>query len=153
MDELEKRKDILKDIAERMNKSCVKWALVGSTNHLIQGMDVIPRDIDVIISYDDLEKVKGVFSDLDFEIKELPNGEAQEMIFKMRGFDIQICADYSHGKYYKKRQEEGSTIFVDIEEVSIPVFSLESEALCYEANGRLEKAERIRDFIKSRRKH
>ena len=140
--------DVLNKITQRMNKTNVQWALVGTTNHLLQGMDVRPKDIDIIISHSDLEKIKKAFSDFDFQIGEFPNKEAQKMSFKIDDFDIEICADYPHGKYHKKRCEKESSKLLDLGKLNIPVFTLESEIACYQLAGRFEKAEKINQFIK-----
>jgi hypothetical protein len=138
----------IKEIATRLHKLDIDWTLIGSTNHLLQGLNVKPNDIDILISYKDLERTKILFSDVDYKIEELPNKEAQEMKFKMNGFDIQFCFDYPHGKYHKKRNREDSIIMLDIEEIKIPAFKLEIEAECYDLANRKEKANKIREFIK-----
>jgi hypothetical protein len=138
----------IKEIAVRLYKLDIDWTLVGSVNHLLQGLDVKPNDIDIIISYKDLEKTKILFSDFDYKIEELSNKEAQEMKFKMNGFDIQFCFDYPHGKYHKQRSRYDSIVMLDIEEIKIPAFKLEIEAECYDLTNRKEKADKIREFIK-----
>lgn len=145
--EEEKIKQVLKKIAGMMNSLGVEWSLVGSVNLLLQGMNVRPRDLDITISYRDFGKIKEFFSDFDFKIRDLSNGEAQEILFSMDGFDIQICADYEHGIYYKKRCEEGSTKLIDVGGITVPVFTLESESECYRLTGRQEKVNKIREFI------
>lgn len=142
-------KKIIKELASRMNSSGVKWAFVGTVNHLLQGMNVNPNDIDIVISYNDLEKVKNVFLDIDFEIKEFPDKKAQEITFKLNGFEVQICADYEQGEYYKKRSEAGSIKMLNIDGIEVPVFTLNSEIECYLLKGRNEKANKLIEFIKN----
>lgn len=140
-------KEVVKKVAERMNSSEVKWVIVGTTNHLLQGMSVKLKDIDIIISHNDLEKIKSIFSDFKYEISNSDN-EGQKMNFTFEGFEVEISADYKHSKYFKKRNEKENIKILDLDGVQIPVYTLESEIECYELGGRMEKANKIKEFLK-----
>jgi hypothetical protein len=55
-------KDAIKIIHEKLEKNNIKWALIGSTNMAIQGIDVKPRDLDIIVQLKDLSKMQEIFS-------------------------------------------------------------------------------------------
>lgn len=145
----EKFLNVLKKIALKLIG--IRWVLGGSANFALQGMDFKPRYLDIIIAYKDLEKVKDLFSEYSFsEVKEIKNREGVEFRFDVDGAEVQICADYEHGIYYKQMKDE-NIIKIKINNMEIPVLKIESELRCYEHIGnKEEKIKKIKEFIANR---
>lgn len=53
----------LKIVSERLEKQKIPYAVTGSSNCAIQGMPVIPKDLDIIVCLKDLERIKEVFKE------------------------------------------------------------------------------------------
>jgi len=138
-------------VAKTLNESGVDWVICGSTNFYLQGMDVSPRDIDVCIKHGDFSRVLELFSDFEFsEATDLSNGEGQERRFYINDVEVQICADYDFGFYYRQMSDPQNIVKLDFEGVEIPGLKLESELLCYKHLGRADKADKIVEFIKNK---
>ena len=139
---------VLAEVVEKLNKSKVKWTLIGSTNLALQGMELTPRDIDILASYDDIEIIKNYF--LNFVIKEsgeTSNGECYEIKYFIDGVEVQFCFEYSHGFYIKKINQNG-VVYKKFNLLNVPCFQLDDEAAAYRYLGREKKAKMIEDFIK-----
>ncbi len=146
MNDLKKFKDVLKILASKLN---IKWALIGSTNLAIQGMDVNPRDLDIVVMFEDLEKVRVLLKDYHPDpIKKLEvmtNEPAWEVKLYINDVEVQILGELKHGEYVSKRMAN-EIIYVD----EIPCFTLDAEARAYSETNRKEKADKIWEFIKKR---
>lgn len=79
----EKFKKTIKIIHKRLENNKINWALVGSTNMQLQGMNVQPHDLDVVVQLKDLEKMREIFSDYTVsavkKLKPLTNEQAWEV--------------------------------------------------------------------------
>ena len=136
----------LKLVSSKLNESSVKWMLCGTTNYVLQGIDVHPNDIDISISHKDLEKIRKIFSEYNqSEINDLSNGEGQEFKFDVDGVEVQICADYEHGFYYK---QSNKIKILNIDDIKIPALKLEAEIECCEHLKRPEKVKMLKEFLK-----
>ena len=147
-------KSALEIISSKLNNN-IKWALVGSTNMALQGIPVNPGDLDVVVRYSDLKKMKGIFSDYKVsEIKELKpfvSGQscAGDVKFNILGADVQIFGEEDGGNYIKYLLSNNNLVFVEVDEMKVPFFKLEIEAQVYWDTGRNNKAEIIREFLKN----
>lgn len=99
-------KKAIKIIHERLESNNIKWALVGSMNMQLQGMNVQPRDLDVIIQLKDLEKMREIFSEynpsLIKELKPFVDEPVWDVIIKIGDVEIQLFAERDTGPYVKK---------------------------------------------------
>ena len=139
--------EVLKNITLKMNKLNIKWGFVGTVNHFLQGVEINPKDIDIVISFNDFEKVKNAF--LNLNIKITLNEKSQEITFKLDKFNVQICADFKNTEHFKKRFENENIKILNLEGIEFPVFNLKSEIECYLIEGRNEKANKLMEFIKN----
>jgi len=142
---------VLKVVKERMEESGIRWAVIGSTNMALQGMDVVPRDLDIVVRLDDLKKIPEIFSDMVAQgVKDLPSmtGEpAWEVNGEIDGVEIQILGEKDTGQYVSKLINNRVKI-VKTSETEIPCFALEAEADAYAETGREKKANLIREFLR-----
>ena len=90
----DKFKEAIKIIFDSLDKNKIKWALIGSTNMAFQGMDVNPRDLDIVVCFNDLKKIKGIFSEYDVseirELKTLMIEPAWEVKLDLNGVELKI---------------------------------------------------------------
>jgi len=53
---------VLYELAKMFSKDKIRWLFAGSTASFLNGLDVEPRDIDILIAKNDVEKVKQILS-------------------------------------------------------------------------------------------
>jgi hypothetical protein len=142
----------LEIIHKRFKKNNIKWALVGSANMRLQGMDVFPNDLDVVVSLQDLEKVSSIFSDFDASSVQELNGitdcPAWEVKVNIGDVDVQILAENTTG-WYGRELACSKLINIRLGEIVIPCFSLDIDARVYEEINQKHKADMIRKFLRS----
>jgi len=54
---------VLKIIAEKLDNANILWMLIGSTNLSLQGLDILPRDLDITITHKQIKKAREIFSE------------------------------------------------------------------------------------------
>ncbi len=144
----------LKSIREKLTKYEIAWALIGSANCSLQGVGIIPRDLDVIVKLDDLQKMDKIFDDYNVSATaELPSmaktGEpAWEVKLTIDTVPVHILGEKNSGVYVSKLLSKCFTE-VKLDEMSIPCLTLYAEADAYDETNRSEKAERVRTFIQT----
>ena len=141
------KKETLAFVAKKLSGAKINWALIGSANLELQGMDVVPNDIDILVDFSDKEKIEKLFMGEKIVSNSIQkNGEAEEITYLIDGVDVQICYEHPHGFYFQffENNRFEKTMLGSVE---ILCNRLEDEALAYEHLGRKEKAERSREFI------
>jgi len=147
------KKETLKFVAEKLNGIQLRWALIGSANLSLQGMDVVPNDVDILVDFLDKKKVGDLFlEEKKISDSKLKNGEGEENTYLIEGVEVQFCFEYSHGFYFQFFENDRFEK-IKLESVEIPCNRLEDEALAYEYLGRKEKAESIKEFLKNQKSH
>ena len=145
-------KKAIKIIQKLLNENKIKWALVGSTNMQLQGMNVNAHDLDLVVQLKDLEKIQKIFSGYNpSNVNELPpmtSEPAWDVKFKIDDINIHILGERDTGEYVSKLLKN-RIIHKKIDDVSIPCFTLEAEAQTYSETHREHKAELIKNFLKN----
>ena len=130
----------------KLSDSNIERYITGKTNLLLQGIEIKPSHLWILIHNTDLDKFLELF--LNFEksdIIELENGEAKEFTMKIDDVDVMVCAEYPHGTYWVVMK---TPIILSLENMKIPCFSLESDRDAYIRLGMLDKAEIINNHLK-----
>lgn len=154
-------KDAIRIIYERMNSKDFSWAFIGSTNCTLQGMDLSPRDLDLVVRLSNLKHIPQMFKDYSpSKIEKLmpskdsawTNKLANHPAFNVRanieGIEMQILGEKDDGEYVSKLVAN-RIIYVAFNGLKLPCFTLEAEAEAYEETYRLKKADKIREFLKN----
>ena len=133
-----------------MNENKIKWALIGSTNMQLQGMDVSPHDLDIVVQLKDLEKMREIFSDYNAsavkELKPLTDESGWEVKLEIEDVEVQILGERDAGEYVSKLLANKLTK-KKIDDIEIPCFILEVEAQTYAETNREHKAHLIQEFL------
>jgi hypothetical protein len=141
--------DSIRLIHSTLENSNIDWYIIGRTNLALQGINIVPEQIGVLIHSYDLDRFLSVFRKYSHsEITELPNGEAKEFILHIGSADALVCAEYEHGifwKVFRKREK------IFLEEMCLPCYSLESDRDAYHYLNMPERAKIIEDFLDNRR--
>ena len=145
-----KLKEVILLIAKKFKGTKVKWALVGSTNLTLQGVNVLPHDLDVVVEANNLKKIKKIFEEFKpSEFKEvipITTNPFWEMRLNVMGVDVQIFGEKNGGIYVSKLLSKKLN-YVELENIEIPCFSLEAEMKAYSETNRNDNVELIRNFL------
>ena len=145
-----KLKEVIILVAKKFKETKVKWALIGSTNLTLQGVDILPHDLDIVVESNNLRKIKKIFEEFKpSEFKEtipMTDKPAWEMRLNIMGVDVQIFGEKNNGIYVSKLLAK-KLIYVELDNIEIPCFSLEAEMEAYSEKNRNDKVELIKKFL------
>ncbi len=116
-------------ISNSLNNFDIEWFIIGKTNLYLQGLDLNPLKIGILIHSEDLDSFIKIFNDyISSPIIDLTNGEAKEFFMDIFDTKVQVCSEYSNGTYWKVKKD---IVDIPINNITIQGFSLESEAQAY----------------------
>ena len=143
-------KKAIKIIQKLMNENKIKWALVGSTNMQLQGMNVNPHDLDIVVQLKDLDKIREIFSEYSAstvkELKPFTDEPSWEVKVEIGTVEVQFFGQRNTGEYVSKLLADILTK-IKIDDIEIPCFTLEAEAQTYTETNREHKAHLIQEFL------
>lgn len=147
-------KEAIRTIREKLGPD-IKWALAGSANMQLQGMQAEPRDLDIVIQHKDMEKVSGIFHDYSAsgitELKTPLSGKpAWEVKAAINGVEIQFFGG-DEDDIYASKLLSGRIIMIKLDGAEIPCLALEAESEAYRETNRERKASLIQEFLRVRR--
>lgn len=143
----------IKLISRVLENNKIKWALVGSANMAIQGMNVDPRDLDIVVQLKNLKKMTKIF--LNYrpskinELKPFTKELAWEVKLIINNIEVQIFGERDTGEYVRKLLAN-KLIKIKLGEAEIPCFTLKAEAQTYAETNRGHKAKLTNKFLKSK---
>jgi hypothetical protein len=140
-------KKALKTLSERFKEKNLKWALTGSVNMALQGIEIELNDIDIIVNLEDFKKIKEMFSDLRPSAAEKSKFGGLKFKLVIGGAEVEIIGEARNDKIYLHSLLEKNLTHVNMDGIKIPCFTLKLEAKAYSLINREEKAELIRKFI------
>lgn len=144
----------IKEIGQKL-QGIEKWAVMGTTNLALHGIDVVPNDLDITTNHEGLEKISEILAEYKVgepEVKQpfVPGfREFTEQEFEINGVKVTVCGEYEDDIYYRSFVD-GGIKRIDFAGVSVPVFSLPAEAKAYRALEREDKAKLIEDFLRKK---
>jgi len=144
----------LKMIAIRLNNSNINWAITGSVGHLILGVHVYPKDIDIITDVDGAYKIEKIFND--YIIKNVQYSIQKKMksyfgVLKINGIDIEIMGNVKNlisGEWVPHVDWNNNIIYATIDDIKIPVLSLDYEYKIYKMLNKLSRLKLIEQRLK-----
>jgi len=149
-------KKVIKLISLKLKNKKFIWAFIGSSNLNLQGIDISPNDIDIITSAESIkifeEQFKQYITKKITKKSSLREGypEVYEMKLKINNVEVQIIGEYDDDPYFS-RLKKGNLVFIKLDNLLVPCLSLQSEAEACSGTKREQKAELIRNFLKSKK--
>jgi hypothetical protein len=147
-------KNTLVFINKIIQRKTIKWVLGGSTNLALQGVNVIPHDIDILTNKDGafaIQKKLSGYCVQKIEYCESDFFKSWFGVFKINGIKIEVMGDLSTRSSYEDDWQEPTNLVIKkhivLENQKIPVKTLEEELWAYSKMGRIEKAEKIKNAI------
>ncbi len=143
-------KEIIKIICNSMNREKIKFALIGSSNLALQGINLKPKDLDFVVKLKDLKRISKFFSEyLISDIKKLPqmtNEPAWDVKLKINDVNVQFLGERNNGEYVSKLLRN-RIIYLYVDNIKVCCFTLEAEAQAYSETNREKKAKIIREYL------
>lgn len=151
MTEIEKKIEVLKQIAHRFNEAHIMWALGASMLLYFKGITEIFQDIDLMVANDDVERVRIILSEMGEIQPPNPNPKYRTktfMEFIINSIDVDVMAGFSiisDGKIFDcSLQEEQIVEKMPLGTELIPLQSPLLWCEYYRLMGRTEKVKMIK---------
>lgn len=124
---LQKVQKVLALVAQKLNSLDIKWLLGASGSLMVHGVDIIPWDLDIFTSTENVKKLAFEFSNyiinpLHYYIE--GNKKYLEFQMKIDGVEVEIC---------ELDIVKTSPIFIKFKNQKIPVNFLEEELKFYKS--------------------
>jgi hypothetical protein len=146
---------VLRFLMENLPPDDNLWALTGSAGLRLQGVDLSVHDLDLQTNAQTVFFVEKELADLMtvpvhlWETEHTLSYHGQAEIY---GLQVELLGDIRHrqrdGAWGPSLDLKSVLVWVEWQDLQVPVLSLEHEAVAYEKLGRLEKAKRIRSVIR-----
>lgn len=146
--------DVLRKLHTKLEDEGLDWALVGSLGLAIRGVPVEPRDVDIMTDKASAYRIEQLFSDSVASPVSFRSSDKIESHFgalNVDGVKVEIMGDFRirledggwQGPPDFRKFKETSPV----EEMSVPVLSLEWEYESYSRLGRADKAEMVKALL------
>lgn len=92
----------LRVVDDHLCDTGIDWFLIGKANLALQGVNVVPSHLTVLINFHDLEEFLELFSDFPrTDVTGTLNGEAHEFTMIINGVSVLVCAEFEDGLYLR----------------------------------------------------
>lgn len=136
---------LLASITARLKGRTLRWRLDGSCNLRVQGLDVAPRDLDLMADGTALEAFRNAFAGN--ILKDAPKGDGRTHILTLalEGIPVEILGDPVLGMLDAVRR-------IHWRGLTLPILPLPQAMKYYEALGRTDKVTLIESHLRGRSK-
>ena len=144
----------LKVISERLKGKGINWVLIGSTNLALQGVDVQPKDIDILADKKGAYAIGEALKE--FVVEEVHFRETETMKshygkFNICCVEVEVMGDLHNikpkGDLWSETADFSKKIIIEFKGVEVPGISLDQEYIAYKKLGRLERAKKIKEAM------
>ena len=149
---------VLHQLHNKLDIDEINWAVTGSLDFALQGMDVDVHDIDIQTDKSGAYEIEHRFSQYVVRNVEFSSTKRIRSHFgelSVNGIKVEITGDIQKclpdGTWEDPIDVRSKMCFVNYDELSIPVISLEYECEAYYRLGRIERADKVRRYLEQRR--
>ena len=146
--------NVLRKLYARVSNAEVSWAVTGSLGLALQGLPLEPRDIDIQTDEAGAYKIERLFPEsVTKKVRFSPAERVRSHLgaLLIDGIKVEIMGDIekrlSDGMWEPPPDLAHHRRFVEVEEMQVPVLSLEYEQRAYLKLGRTEQAEMLRRWV------
>jgi len=150
--------EVLGVIVSKLEKKRINWVLGGSVNLALQGVDISPRDIDILTDKKGAFQIEELLKDCEIKKVELTKSEkfcSYIGKFQIKGLEIEVIGDLQakmpNGEWTKPFRPKLKTT-LKLGNLKIPVSPLKVELEVYKGLGRAERVQMIEEVLKKKRK-
>jgi predicted nucleotidyltransferase len=150
---MKKQKKVLEYLVKKLKG--INWALVGSTNLAIQGVDIKPHDIDILTDKEGIYAIEKILKRFEKEpvmFRETKQFKSNFGIFEIDDIKIEVMENLQNRIKNKwvRTNDLSKRKFIKFEGIELPVIPLEEEYRVYKKLGRIERANKIKKLINQR---
>jgi len=143
----EKIEKALRIIIKKLNG--LNYVLIGSVNLYIQGIDLQPRDIDILTSPDEINKIVEILKE--YQTKEMYFDKSEgrnsyRVFFEIHGIEIEVLGNVD--SVCRPKDSLNKKIFINHKGMEIPCMPLKDELKAYRKMGREDKTKLIKNKLK-----
>ena len=150
----ESYKNALKEVYTRLKNKEINWAIFGSTNLLLQGINVEPNDIDILTDNKGAYEIEKLLIEYSTKkVKYSSDGKVTSHFgaLGISGVKAEIVGDYTSNKDMQLILDVKDKIMVNFEDIQIPCLPLEKELIAYKKENknvnRLKKVKLIENCL------
>ncbi len=154
MTAIEKKLSVLLKVAKELNANNITWAIGASLLLYLKKITDSFNDIDIMIAEDDVEKAKSIFltfgslkprdSNVQYKTKEF-------MEFIIEGVDFDVMAGFiivnNNFEYYFPLENKDIKEFINIQDIKVPLQSIEDWLIYYKLMNRTDKVNLINNYL------
>lgn len=147
--------DVLQKFYQMVNGKNILWILTGSTALAIQGVDIeTNNNIDVLTDKAGAKRLDELLSNFRIERSQYSKTEKYKSYFgkyKINNVLIEIMGEFQYrlkDGLWSKPNQSNEIHKKDFDGMTLPLLSLEKELEEYKHLDRLDKVEKIKDFLK-----
>lgn len=143
--------EVLSYVSAKLDDMEVNWAVVGSSNLAMHGMNVEPNDLDIATSVEGIHKAEEIFSDyIEEGVKESQASsdggtKFYEMKLSVDDLEVHFLGGDEEDVYFEKIRQ-GRKEALGTKDSEIWCLTLKAEMEAYEEVGKITKAERVKRY-------
>jgi len=152
---------VVEKIGKLLERKKIKWAIVGSTSLALKGIEIGPKDIDILTTKEGVYKISSLLKE--YEAKPVKFSESKIFSshfgrFLIDGIKVEVMGDLKakvEGKWVSLTDRLKRLKYVKVGNARIPVPSLEDQLEVYSKLKRrkdLKEVRKIREFLEKRKK-
>lgn len=154
MTDIEKKMNVLTKVAKELNVNNITWAIGASLLLYFKGITGEFNDIDIMVAENDVEKIKKILLSFGKLYPKNPNIQYKTkdfMEFNIEGIDFDVMAGFTiinnNVEHYFPLEKKNIKEHFDLQDVAIPLQSLEEWLTYYKLMDRTEKVKMINNYI------
>lgn len=129
----------------------IDYAFIGSVNLYLQGLDMQPRDIDILTTPEGIREIDGILAryrtkEIYFDPSEKRN--SYRSFYDYQGKEVEVLGNVNNA--HRDKNALARKTFVEIDGMQVPCLSLTEELAAYRKMGREDKAALIEKHIAAR---
>lgn len=144
---------VLIKIYDKLNGTNINWVITGSTAFAIQGIPLIPNDIDIQTDKDGAYQIEECFKE--FIVRKVclsSNGKISSHFgcLEINGVKVEIMGDMQkniNDTWEEPVDLEKYKTYITLQNMKLPILNLEYECEAYMKMGRIEKAMMLKEWI------
>ncbi|MDO8537895.1 MAG: hypothetical protein Q7S21_03340 [archaeon] len=134
-------------VVKELNDNGIQFVLIASANSALQGVNVKPKDIDIVVKYEDVDKALSCLAH--FFIEEIHSPEQYVLHLGVFGVDVEIRGNKNPNSPHMKALNAKKETKLNGEKIFI--LQLEKSIEFYEGIGKHEKAKEIQEFLNKKK--
>lgn len=150
LEKVERKLQILSQIAEKLNTQKITWAIGASLLLYLKGIVTEFHDIDIMVAEEDVEAAQRVLLSQGNQLPPNPKPQYKTkyfLEFHIAGVDVDMIAGFTivhqGTDFYFPLKKEDIKDYAEINGVKIPLQSIEEWRIYYELMGRTDKVEML----------